>query len=129
MMRGNGTTLTESKYSFVDHAPIRSNYYRLKQVDYDGSFDLSELRFVSFEKDNFDEFLAYPNPFTNKIYLNLDKGVYEVSLYNIKGELVLNTTYTAGQNINIPKLPSGSYLIKVKDSLGIEVLKQIIIKS
>jgi len=129
MVRGNGTSLSESYYSFVDHTPNRTNYYRLRQVDYDGSDDLSDLRFVSFEKENLTDSFAYPNPFTDKIYLSLGNGVYKVSLYNIHGELVLNSTYSAGQNIDVPELPTGTYVIKAEDSLGLEVLKQIIIKN
>jgi hypothetical protein len=129
MVNGTGTTFTETKYSFIDDVPGRSNYYRLKQVDFDGKSEFSDLRFISFEQDNSSHYYAYPNPFTNKISLSLKEGVYKVSLYNIHGELVLNTSHTAGQEIIIPELPTGTYLIRAEDALGVKVLEQVIIKS
>jgi hypothetical protein len=41
----------------------------------------------------------------------------------------LTTTYSAGQDVNIPELPSGTYLIKEEDSLGVKVIEQIVIKN
>ena len=48
-VEGNGTTTEENNYSFIDGDLICRKYqYRLKQIDYDGSFeysDISKLRF------------------------------------------------------------------------------------
>src|SRR5690606_7492371 len=39
MVRGAGSTTTSQHYSFIHHHPVAgSNYYRLRQVDFDGTF-------------------------------------------------------------------------------------------
>ncbi len=50
------------EYSFIDDQPLAGvNYYRLKQVDYDGKFEYSDVRAVNFEVAG-EEIVVYPNP-------------------------------------------------------------------
>ena len=61
---------TISNYSFTDHNPAATvNYYRLKIVDKDASFQYSEIRKV----DNSVNFSAviYPNPAKNNLDLKI----------------------------------------------------------
>lgn len=45
---GNGTTTESTDYAFIDVAPYSgTSYYRVKQVDYNGDFEYSELVSVS----------------------------------------------------------------------------------
>jgi hypothetical protein len=49
---GAGNTSIAQRYSALDRNPhFGQNYYRLKQVDYDGGFDLSEMRSIYFNPD------------------------------------------------------------------------------
>ena len=44
---GNGTSTRTIEYDFIDKFPfIGDNYYRLKQMDYDGRFDFSDIILV-----------------------------------------------------------------------------------
>jgi hypothetical protein len=48
--RGMGTTAQTSNYLFTDEKPLAGiNYYRIKQVDFDGAFSYSDVREVSNE--------------------------------------------------------------------------------
>ena len=48
-VEGNGTTDLQVVYQFIDIAPRQGlNYYRLKQVDYDGAFEYSDVTFADF---------------------------------------------------------------------------------
>ncbi len=50
---GAGTSMTPKKYSFLDiRAGSGSTYYRLKQVDYDGSYQYSEILEVRTTREN-----------------------------------------------------------------------------
>ena len=73
---GESTTLQE--YDFLDDKlPLnaRNNhkifYYRLNMVDNDGKSDYSDVRSVRFDLDGEADFLVYPNPSYNEIYVNL----------------------------------------------------------
>jgi hypothetical protein len=47
---GNGTTNYEITYNFTDFTPIQGvNYYRLKQIDFDGTFEYSSIIAVEVE--------------------------------------------------------------------------------
>jgi hypothetical protein len=74
-VNGFGTTTQPQDYTFVDdNAEIGSNYYRLKQVDFDGSYSYSNEIEVDFSGPVFYSLEQnYPNPFnpSTKIVFNL----------------------------------------------------------
>ena len=62
---GQGTTDIMQSYRFVDRNPYEGvSYYRLKQVDYDGQFSLSQLVLITreIELDKDWTLSVYPNP-------------------------------------------------------------------
>ncbi|MCB0767120.1 MAG: T9SS type A sorting domain-containing protein [Flavobacteriales bacterium] len=67
---GNSGSLIE--YAFEDPAPERGiNYYRLKQVDLDGTTELSDIVPVRFDQ-SVSSSAPYPNPTHDHIQLDLD---------------------------------------------------------
>jgi hypothetical protein len=42
-VNGNGTTTNTHKYSFSDNSPSNLNYYKLRQVDFDGNLTYSDV--------------------------------------------------------------------------------------
>jgi len=62
---GNGNSNTMKTYSFVDNSFSGGNvfYYRLKQIDTDGSFEYSEIVEVETSPSSFSLSQNYPNPF------------------------------------------------------------------
>lgn len=64
-VNGSGTTTEKSKYSFCDHNPLPGKYYyRLKQIDFDGSFKYSNVIEIEIGVPNeFTLFQNFPNPF------------------------------------------------------------------
>jgi len=74
---GAGTSKSLLNYSFVDKQPVPGlNYYRLKQVDFDGAFEYSPL--IMINNDHFASgltALVYPNPIQgNEIKVTLTTG-------------------------------------------------------
>ncbi len=90
-LQGNGTTVKEHIYTFQDHhVPTETVYYRLKQVDYDGSHSYSKVQSVGpinaqAEKEQIE---VHPNPIkpssTVKFYVETPQTV-QVKLFNGKG--------------------------------------------
>ena len=84
----------------------------------------------------------YPNPFKFKTHINFkiyQKSQSDISIYNIKGELVKNLTtntfapgsysvHWTGRNENGFMVPNGTYFCCMKSQAGIETLKMLIIR-
>ena len=114
---GNGTTTVAQDYDFVDARPaIGTNYYRLRQVDYDGAFEYTDVKHLQFG-DIQQSFSAFPNPVSDQLYLTTpfvgDSSV-EINVFNNLGQLVLQQSFGAGvrHTLNTVDLPNGLYLVQ-----------------
>ncbi len=117
---GNGTINTRNYYSFYDNMKwTKEMYYRLKQVDYDGSFEYSWTISVHtlFEQASV---TIYPNPSSEIITVNLtsqiDSG--KIQIVDINGRLVNEITLgknTRLINIDVSGLYSGIYFLKTSN--------------
>lgn len=105
---GFGTTDRLNVYNFTDNAPKSGlNYYRLKQVDFDGSFEYSGINTVNFGENTL---AVFPNPASDQIQFTDDyRGAYEV--YNSLGNVVLTGYMTSV--IAIDELKAGIYFIRL----------------
>ncbi len=101
---GKGTTTQKSNYNFIDtDIEIGSYYYRLKQVDFDGTYKYYNV--VTVDAGLPKDFLVmqnYPNPFNPvtsiKFQLPVDSKV-KVEIFNTLGEKIaelLNNQLSAG---------------------------------
>lgn len=62
-VNGKGTTNEASSYSLIDEQPfIGNNYYRLKQVDFDGTVSYSNVIVVKNEQEGVFNISVFPNP-------------------------------------------------------------------
>ncbi len=125
-VNGNGTTTELSKYAFVDkNVNVTKASYRLKQVDFDGTFKYSrEINVnVTTAPKEFALSQNYPNPFnpstTIKFALPVDANV-KVVIYNVTGEVVkmlTNGVLVSGQHeveFNASRLSSGVYFYSIE---------------
>ncbi|MFK7806548.1 MAG: hypothetical protein AB8F74_01985, partial [Saprospiraceae bacterium] len=121
IMPGLGTTVEPQLYSFLDITPgkVGHYYYRLKQIDFDGKFEYSDIRAVEFTEDGL-EYEVYPNPFVDYVSIGTDKSTFrdlEGKLYNRVGQLVdyfeIPTSGHSGRyQFNIRNdLPAGNYFL------------------
>ncbi|MFK7806645.1 MAG: SdrD B-like domain-containing protein [Saprospiraceae bacterium] len=121
--KGQGDQAAGQTYRFVDDEAGKSNYYRLKMVDYDGSFEYSTIRHLSLECGEFSDLTVYPNPISpyDKV-LNIEflaKGEEaQILITNMLGRTVRVLNVGTEKNISnmirvdISDLPPGSYLLK-----------------
>jgi hypothetical protein len=94
---GAGNSFTTRSYTFTDpQRAVEFNYYRLKLVDIDNTFDYSDVVLVKNAYGKQDVYLA-GNPFTNNINIQFAKtpnGKVSVSIYDMKGSKI----YEEGHN-------------------------------
>jgi hypothetical protein len=90
VVQGAGNSMEENNYSFIDNE-IGSGvqYYRLKQVDFDGTEYSSNIKHFSFdETEELKMFIAFQNE-TNKIEVQAKfNGMGEAFLMDTRGKIV-----------------------------------------
>ena len=138
-VNGNGTSTNRVTYNFVD-GNLSSNryYYRLKQVDLDGSFEYSDE--VEIEIDGLNDFQLYqnyPNPFnpSTKIkYFIPQNSFVKITLHDILGSeirtLVSETVQPGTYEIKLDgsELSSGLYFVRLSSENIQRTLKISLIK-
>lgn len=113
-----GTTTSINDYLWFDASPKSGyNYYRIKSVNKDGSFQFSTVKRVLIDKAG-NAFNIYPNPIRNGNFQvevsNLLSGKYTINLYNLAGQVIVNKVVdhnggTLIYKISADNLPSGLY--------------------
>ncbi|MBL6730478.1 MAG: hypothetical protein ISP74_06175 [Bacteroidia bacterium] len=72
---GNGNSQHKIEYSYTDASVSKVQntvYYRLKQVDFDGAYEYSDIRVVRFDAVGNDmQLVAYPNPMNDELNVML----------------------------------------------------------
>lgn len=116
---GNGNTTHVSHYTFADETPNLINYYRIKQIDFNGSIDYSSTKSIQVEKSF--KISNYPNPAINTINIHIDSEEDElvsIDILDNTGKVRLQHVMNSSQtSINISSLKAGVYYIKAKNEL------------
>lgn len=117
-VKGAGTSYEPQEYSFTDEHPLHGkNYYRLRQVDFDGKYSYSPVVTASFGKASL--MTLAPLPATESIQFRLEQpaatdGVYQI--YDLNGRLLQSgdiPAETREQALNISDLPEGAYALRL----------------
>ena len=138
-IQGKGTTTEPHQYTYTDNnLDIGTYEYRLKQVDFDGSFHYSELAKAEvLSVSAFQIKQNYPNPFnpSTKIRFAVPENKFvNLSVYNLLGENVAELVHEvkdAGEyevNFNAANLPSGIYIAKINAGTYSQSIKMTLLK-
>lgn len=122
-VRGQGTRTAPTDYEFVDAgaarfvAPGQPLYYRLRQVDQDGTATYSPVRTVAFSAKGI--VAVYPNPAGAAALLDLSglaPGDYQVQVYDLAGRRVAGYELAgaAQHPLDLRSLASGTYVVRVR---------------
>ncbi|HRO47719.1 T9SS type A sorting domain-containing protein [Agriterribacter sp.] len=100
-------------YNTTDRTPVAgSNFYRIKQVDADGTYTYSNIASIRIKATGM--LTIVPNPANNFIMLRGISKARNVSIYNTAGQLLNQWNNVNGnQQLNITNLQQGIYIIKV----------------
>ena len=107
---------TEAKqYYFEDFAVQKDNYYRLRMLDYDGSFEWSSV--VYLQGRRFDDviFDVYPNPVQETLLFQIGEAttLESFELINASGKTLGELTLQ-NNRLDVSGLPAGLYFIRAQ---------------
>ncbi|MGB5893991.1 MAG: T9SS type A sorting domain-containing protein, partial [Ignavibacteriaceae bacterium] len=138
---GHGTTTEIQNYQFIDNIrdiQATSLSYRLKQMDYDGSYEYSDVvEVTNLAPTDFALHQNYPNPFnpvTTISYSLPVKSQVELVVYNTLGESVMqlvNEEKDAGRyevKLDATALSSGVYIYHMRVNDFIDTKKMILLR-
>lgn len=145
-VKGYGTSLELHKYSFMDISVNNGTYYyRLKQIDFDGGFEYSELIEISVNlPKNYVLEQNYPNPFNASTLIRYqipgnEPASVRLVIYDINGRIVkklMNSKQGPGihevlwdaMDEDNKELANGIYFIKLKAGDFVLTRKAILLK-
>jgi len=128
-VKGKGTSTELNTYSFSDKSVSAGTYsYRLKQIDFNGSFEYSDVINVNIGSPlSFKLNQNYPNPFNPATTINFqipERTNVSLKIYDILGNEVMTLlddvkeagTYSV--NFNAAGFASGIYIYKISTGSG-----------
>jgi hypothetical protein len=138
-VNGNGTSTQGHEYSYVDGSLESGNYsYRLKQVDFNGSYEYSNVVEASVNAPNkFELAQNFPNPFnpTTKISFSVPSNSnVKLTVYNLLGQEITNLVngfMKAGSHtveFNATNFNSGLYFYRLESNGLTQVKKMMLLK-
>ena len=138
-VNGIGTSTETHSYSYTDNEVEEGSYsYRLKQIDFDGSFEYSNIINISVTKQ-FEYKLSqnYPNPFNPASTISFSipsSSLVELKVFNSIGQevaVLVNQVKDAGSYqivFNASSLPSGVYFYKLTAGNFTETKRMLLLK-
>ncbi|MCK6612282.1 MAG: T9SS type A sorting domain-containing protein [Bacteroidia bacterium] len=135
-IKGIGTTQRNQSYSYLDKevfATTSNWYYRLNQVDFDGTNAYSSIILVSSKSAPNSEIQLFPNPASTAVSLMFEakEGVSQVELKDIRGRVVkgLEAKTTEGLNTiqlnDLDGFEPGVYFVSIQQDGKVTTLKLI----
>ncbi len=137
---GRGTTLDKQEYVFTDTEvqPNTSYYYRLRQMDNDGTEEYSPIRqAIVKDANSFEVSELFPNP-TSKDYgfsmfrLHVpEEGEVAMQVFDVQGKLVkeLTKNFPAGSStlsVPVAELAQGQYFVKLQLGKDVQYRKMVV---
>jgi hypothetical protein len=137
-VRGAGTTSEAQSYSFLDRTASGKVQYRLKQIDFDGQFEYSNVievdaglpKVFALEQN-------YPNPFNPSTVMSYQLPVasnVSLKVYDVLGREVatlVNGRQEAGRysvSFNAASFASGVYFYRLQAGNFVQTKKMIMVK-
>jgi hypothetical protein len=120
-------------YSFTDLTPLPGmNYYRIMQIDRDGTTSYSEIRSVNFYKDDF-EVRLWPNPARHDLHIDLPafNSGGEIQLVHPGGQTILSQSFDENDkdaSLSLSNVDAGLYTVVVRSSENTFIEKIVILR-
>ncbi len=119
---GYGNSQQARSYTFMDEKPMNVvNYYRLRQVDFDGKETVYKTVSVHFGQSTTTK--VYPTVAKDKINIEFsgDNGATDLMVVNLLGQVVKAQKLQNTEGVfpvNISDLPNGSYIVRLVSKNG-----------
>jgi|GEM_PF-2644759 len=115
---GGGNSQTIIAYNFIDSDVKALQYYKLKQVDFDGSFKYSDVIAVRSAESNFD----YVIQTSEEVILNTEH-IARVVVINQQGQILMDKEISSETILQKSDYKPGIYIISVYHQYGVQTLK------
>ncbi|MGB4960192.1 MAG: T9SS type A sorting domain-containing protein [Saprospiraceae bacterium] len=114
---GSNNSNSILSYTFADTDPqAGKNYYRLRQIDFDGKTEYSKTTMATLVS-NSAEIIVYPNPASDHINIGDLTELTSYRIYNAIGKMITCGSTESG-HIDIASLDKGYYLIDINVGAG-----------
>lgn len=122
-VEGAGFSSTPLFYSFIDKMPLKGmNYYQLRQYDFNGNSDESEIVAVVFEEGS--SFAVYSSNGLLSVFGENVSDIQDVRIYDITGrEVPVYKTTASDYQYYTGMIPGQVYLVHLISSTGTSVQK------
>lgn len=126
LVKGAGTTFIPQSYELWDQQPYQGlNYYRLRQVDFDGTTTFSDIVSVVF-KGKGRGLSVFPSLAQDFINIRLEQPTTsngEIRIYDLNGKLRHRQVLENGSlslGINIAHLNPGQFIVQIERAIGVD---------
>lgn len=137
VVKAKGSSISKFNYTYLDKSLNSGKYfYRLKNIDIDGSFTYScNILAEVMPPQSYEMSQNYPNPFDEKTKIDFQipiESTIRIDIYDITGafvETLVNSKYSEGYysiDINATNYPAGIYVCRLfsKNLEGKEIIIQ-----
>ena len=116
-VKSQGNSTSAHSYSFIDSHPLTGQaYYRLRQVDADGTSAFSPVAAAQALAGL--EASSYPNPSLGSIMLPATLGTVEYRVFNTMGQTLLTGKAIGNDRLDITSLPKGPFFLELTGEAG-----------
>ncbi|GAB4037737.1 hypothetical protein GCM10028774_33850 [Spirosoma jeollabukense] len=123
---GRGNIESLSNYTFVDSTLLTDiAYYRLRQVDTDGSRHFSSIIAVRYEDKAPALLTISPNPVEHLLNLSLTNGetIEEAKIFDLRGRQLRQATASEPEVLS---LPAGIYVLDIRTTTGQSIKRRFV---
>lgn len=99
--------------------------YKIFLNDIDGTYYFIKRTETGINEPGTEELTIYPNPVSDRFYLNSSEKNVQISIYDLRGNLSITKQISGNEYINVSTLSQGVYLLKVRTEKGLTTKKLI----
>ncbi len=133
-INGQGTSLSENEYAYTDEHPlVGTNYYRLKQTDFDGTVSyIGDIIALDFTDRGV--LVIRPNPVrADQFYFDLpasESDFRKMQIHNAAGQLIKEEILDDSETISVSvdNIQNGIYFLSIKTNTNLESHRFVILR-
>jgi hypothetical protein len=136
-VKGAGNSNATINYNLLDAGVLNKSslvYYRLKQIDFDGTISYSQIIRISLNGESKNSVAVFPNPFTNDFnisFVSNVEGNITYDILDIQGKVIVSKSdfVMEGSNTividNCNNFNSGIYFVRININGETQVMKLV----